>query len=622
MKRIPVAVAVVSFFFLALVPSALAQSEAQLQKLQAISAKVQACGSNTTCLNNAMKELQDVQKEIANSPAGQDQFGANSILRDIALGASGEPGAILQSQCNEYDKQNPKMTCLPVRVSVTDEVLEQAMDRTPSGMLPHPGTKYTTYYKTFSHTAEAKGKLLYEKDFASFYLIASATPKTTNIQGLVWWEQYYDYEGPNATPIRRRQDHRTSPSTIHRPFQLSILYPFEADNPATQASHNMHIDGTHVLFPAPDSADVYGTSLPDEHANEPMITPAVMKTFVKADGFQRTYSWTLKDGDGELTERHRLTINVKIGDICRDNNDIKIAIRTIDGMEKYKFSDAKPGKLTVTLQADVTPASYADKVEWDLPEIAGSQRQITPAEARGPQVTIEYTSLPKSNDSFGEKVVKAKVDVDSCSAEAQKQLRFYYPRDAKNNPEGLAPNWFYYWAQTPAAKPHGKTMDVEYAGGNFSNCRQKDVPAIFNPSFGENTLYVCDLSKLGENFTLVYPLLDRTQPNPYFGMRRSEGIDTFALGVIHEYRHYLAHHQWREGKSKAQIQAGDRDDDGVPDALEPAMLFDPTKFQTYMPDPRLDKVGGDEEWLAYEDMRDYAIGAFDKQDWGCPGKQW
>lgn len=80
---------------------------------------------------------------------------------------------------------------------------------------------------------------------------------------------------------------------------------------------------------------------------------------------------------------------------------------------------------------------------------------MEPVDSRGPYLTVTYKLLPEDNDSFGEKTITARLRSGACKAEESKKIKVFYPSTAENNPGGLDPNWFYYWGQTPAAKPGG-----------------------------------------------------------------------------------------------------------------------------------------------------------------------
>jgi hypothetical protein len=298
---------------------------------------------------------------------------------------------------------------------------------------------------------------------------------------------------------------------------------------------------------------------------------------------------------------------------------ISLAITSPRQKHNYVFNAQKPGVFKMTLQARVSPRKHAGRVRWTIPVIQGSRRIVRPSSARGARVEVTYTGLPADNAAYGPKTVQATLDVGGCRAEDRREVRFFYPATAQNNPGGRYPNWFYYWRQTPAARPHGQRVNIEYGGRTFDRCRDKIVPALFKPGYAYKTLHVCDLSRI--KFKLVYPLLNRLTPQKYFGTRTVWYIDTFALAVLHEYFHQRCYQAWRAGKSPGAIAQQDRDDDGIPDHLEQSFKFDPRKFQTYLPQ-KLSRVGGDEEWLAYEEMGRYQIGSYDRYDWASPGKNW
>jgi len=600
MKRKLVLFALQFAFLALLAPRLHGQDPAHLQKMKDLQQKIQACGTDQQCLESVTKQAADVAPQIGAAPSGP-------YAKDLGMPAE----EWVQRQCNVSNEALYPFrlqSCLPVSVQVTDSALDESyLEGAP------------VFHRALTYTAVAKGKLLYDKDFTKFLLLVYGAPENIKVQNV---ELRIPELAPDGMTLRN-VDHPTTPRRIG-PFWLQIDNMGWGPNqgPMELSTHNLLVVPAAVFF-GPGFEDVaFGTVVPDTHLHEPMITAAVMKGFVNTGGFERTYQWESRPSD--RLYRRRMTFKVVIGNGCGDSN-VTLAIRTVDGKTKYKFSDAKPAKLEVTLQADVTPASYANDVQWELPDILGSQRQVTPQTARGPTVTVSYTNLPQHNDDFGKKTVRASVNTPRCTAQAEKELQFFFPRDATNNPGGKNPNWFYYWTQTAAAKPSGQYMNIEYGGLTFDRCAESGIPAIFKPGAGYKTIHVCDLSKLGSEFKEVYPLLDHTTAAKYLGTRTVTGIDTFAAAIIHEYQHYLAYHNWREGKSTTQLDAQDQDRDGIPDSVEPSLGYDPTKFQTYLPnDPKVgkDKVGGDEEWMAYEAMRGYAPGTYDKVDWASPGKQW
>ncbi|MBU1742900.1 MAG: hypothetical protein KKC37_15265 [Proteobacteria bacterium] len=294
--------------------------------------------------------------------------------------------------------------------------------------------------------------------------------------------------------------------------------------------------------------------------------------------------------------------------------DFSLTITTPKNGDKLAYGLGRPGKLRLTFIAQVTPKKYANKVRWTFPTIKGSQRKVTYPTGRKTFVRVTYTKLPPKNSAFGPKVVKARLEAGGCRVSDQRRFYVFYPLGERNNPAGKYPNWFYYWRQTPAARPYGQRVRIEYGGTWFKGCKQRLVPAIFHPGWAYKTLHVCDLSR--DNFRLDYPLINRYWVNKFKGFLTARYIDVFALAVIHEYVHQRCYHAWRAGKTII-----DNDQDGIPDGVELGMKFSPKKFQTYYPQ-KLSKIGGDEEWLAYEEMGRHNPGQFKKHDWAAPGSQW
>ncbi len=289
---------------------------------------------------------------------------------------------------------------------------------------------------------------------------------------------------------------------------------------------------------------------------------------------------------------------------------------------KYAFDDSTIGVLEMEFNAQVTPSQYEQDVEWEVPEIEGSTLTLDPLSGKGPHLIVRYEGLPKSNSQFGPKTIKALVDVGGCQADDSKEVKVFFDRDAKNNPGGEYPNWFYYWKQTPAGRPRNQHIVLEYGGTSFDLCSQKNVPALYKPGAGHATIHVCNLGKLGPQFPITYPIL--TLQPPYFkGFVTSTHIDSFAVAVRHEFEHWQIDHNYRFGKSDAEIEAADTDQDGLPDSVEPQYGFDPTKKQTFLSThSSIKNIGEDEEWLAYMSMSEIEPGSLDQHDWARPGKQW
>lgn len=303
---------------------------------------------------------------------------------------------------------------------------------------------------------------------------------------------------------------------------------------------------------------------------------------------------------------------------------VTLTILEPSASRKYVFSADATGVLQLNLHARVTPDRYANDIVWSIPDIPGQARRVSNPDLRGPEINVFYDGLPVSNDAFGRKRVTATLTVGVCRAEESREVWIYYPRDASNNPEGRFPNWFYYWKQTPAARPGGAMLTIFYGGRFFEHCPDAVTGAIFSyQNIQHNTLHVCDLAKFGPEFSINYPILRRMNPGrKFFGYQTSTHIDTFAAAVIHEQVHLNVYQQWKTGKSAAELlsPAFDADQDGLPNSVEAGLGFDPAKYRTYLPNYR--EVEGDEEWLAYETQSGYKNGTHDAHDWARPGKNW
>jgi hypothetical protein len=320
---------------------------------------------------------------------------------------------------------------------------------------------------------------------------------------------------------------------------------------------------------------------------------------------------------------------------CNNMDSVKLIIVSPQDKSRHVFSDEYllseySNQLILEFEAETVPEDYADSVEWTIPEIEGSNRTIIPASTsltpKGRKLTVVYKELPEDNNEFGRKTVEATLRVGSCIIKETLEVRFFYPRDEKNNPEGKYPNWYYYWKQTPAARPFGQNVRIEYQCEGIPidkcACFQQGVIGQYNPYYsGYKTINICDLKTTTWNpdtFWVQLPAVKRSKSStlsernffPY------TYIDTFAIAVMHEFTHFNNFHTfWPEGWKESE----DKDEDFIPDRLESDMGFHPGKKQTYWQEIDL---GGDEEFLTLESTYDYEIGTYDEYDWANPGKNW
>ena len=309
---------------------------------------------------------------------------------------------------------------------------------------------------------------------------------------------------------------------------------------------------------------------------------------------------------------------------------LELAIRSPGDGGRVVFSAANPGVLELELTADVTPAERADSVTWEVPAIAGSTREITPASRTGRTIRVRYTGLPGSNAEFGEKTVRASVDAGMCKAEAAAPVKVFYPRDASNNPQGTAPNWFHYWSQTSARVGPARygALAGKCAQGGSGDTRDGLI-GYYRYTVRDDKYYICDLGRLPGDFRFRIVRVQSLTPFRMGEPAMVTGIDTFATASRHENEHYQHFKSWWfqfnpnpiHPSGGHMMAAYDRDEDFIPDTVEPTKGLDPAYKSTlskYDPAVTVD----DEELLCWLAEAEWTIGSADREDWAKPGKQW
>ncbi len=299
--------------------------------------------------------------------------------------------------------------------------------------------------------------------------------------------------------------------------------------------------------------------------------------------------------------------------------------------KRHVFSKDESSRFEITYQAKVSPASYADKVKWDIPNIGSSIRLVSHPNGRADTLTISWTELPDHNSAFGKKTVTASLTVDACGTARESQtFEIFFPATVHNNPGPSSPNWFYYWNQTPAKDV--SDIPVSYGDDSIGQCRSPAASAFYSPA--QEAMYVCNLASDARNNFHVYVQGVLREP-PYVNIRDKAYINAFASSLVHENIHYRAH-QARKKKQK------DSDGDGLTDALEIKLGFNPHKKLTFYDDMdawlratatnkkktrhylkriKTALTDSDEEWLAYEVQGKFSRD-FSQYDWAFPGAQW
>lgn len=314
-----------------------------------------------------------------------------------------------------------------------------------------------------------------------------------------------------------------------------------------------------------------------------------------------------------------------INDVPGGELDLKI-IKPTD--KKFVFSNANPGTLELTLKAKVTPSNLKSKIKWNIPKIQGSQRILTPANGMGETVTVKYKGLPTQNSSFGYKDISANVDTGLCEVSDTKEVAIYFPRDAKNNPNGSVPNWFYYWSQTAARKGPIKFGGLTgLCAGSVTNKRDGLI-GYYRFTQRDSVYYVCDLKRLPGDFQFLATQIKSLNPLQLDSITTT-GIDTFAIASHHENGHYEHFKDWWfqfnpnpiSPTGQHMMHSYDSDGDFIPNTEETARSLDPNNkytLQQFDPSIQMD----DEEYLAMLAEAMWNVGNADHVDWAKPGKQW
>lgn len=260
----------------------------------------------------------------------------------------------------------------------------------------------------------------------------------------------------------------------------------------------------------------------------------------------------------------------------------------------------QPEGVEFTARATVTPPDWEVDLEWEWPEVQGSEVLTKPEDGRGNEVVAWFDGMPADNPEFGDREIGASfVELaDRCRPVAPRPVRFFFNSTAQGNPQGNVPNWFYYWSQTSAAQGHGDSIRYDGACSDYGYYSGLHEPEL------RDVIYVCDLN--GSGFY---------SENPISG-QSAEGIDVFATTVLHEWTHLEnIHDWWGSGGSGGYDASRDADADSVPDDREAeyglvAGVQDSWGYGFL-----------DREYTAYTAESGWPVGSADSEDWACPGKQ-
>lgn len=304
----------------------------------------------------------------------------------------------------------------------------------------------------------------------------------------------------------------------------------------------------------------------------------------------------------------------------------KITIEHPQEKAELTFDESVPGVLEFTTRAKIEPEDLMgalDHLEWTFPEIEGSTRTTEPENALGREVTVRYEGLPETNSGFGEKKITA--TLEGFRDPPPRKVKFFFPRDGTNNPEGEDPNWFYYWKQTSAG--HGQEVFMIYDPNPPPDTLDEDGQMPYGYYlWGHHVPYSMESLQF-----FICPPAALSGYNQLVLNRFTEGIDNFATTVLHEYQHSEDYNEWwgehYDDENPDEFfdmminpSSVDSDGDRVPNDQEEILGLDPDNpftlrniYGAPLPDVEVTASRAELQWQ---------IGSADKEDWANPGKQY
>jgi len=403
----------------------------------------------------------------------------------------------------------------------------------------------------------------------------------------------------------------------------------------------------------PPMVDIDNLGLFDD---APLTYGELTRASIRRQPVSRTIAWTRNERAGRPSH-HTGTLTLRI--VFFPSCPSPFRIVAPEANERLVFSEDSPGTVTIEAHAGDfvnMPPELIDLITWTAPAKAGAEISYDPPSRQGPDIAITYTGLPASNDDFGPTEITASVDAgQACGTlSAAQTVRLFFPRDVKNNPGGAEPNYFFYWLQTRAGHGAERDRDVRYMDRD-AECGENprwlgyhprdtvlSVPAdpLSQPRLvGRDYVYVCDLHKY-DNAYPAHPSTDFYMQGVIDEALSWEGIDTFAVNLLHELTHRQHWQAWwnpsggypkggfydeNNNKQRDAVDEPllDADEDFILDAREQDLGYDTGVKYTFGP------VGSglgidmyDEHHLTYSLAEKWAKGAADLQDWAKPGKQW
>ncbi|MFT5633214.1 MAG: hypothetical protein ACI9SQ_000927, partial [Rubritalea sp.] len=243
--------------------------------------------------------------------------------------------------------------------------------------------------------------------------------------------------------------------------------------------------------------------------------------------------------------------------------------------------------------------SVGDSVKtWDGANPGG----IATRSGNNYKAKVSFTGLPKHNWQFGKKIAAFTFATANSS---QQPYEVFYNKNATNNPEGLNPNWFYYWKEgkvcgIPANAKYNSTIGY----GRVINGVLELGPFASKNNNGPETF----------TGTAAYGSITVTGGG--------KGIACAAETAVHELRHqhYL---------DIASVFSADDDSDGIENKNEPSIdgvktdSSDPDTFNLRLKSPSyaIYATYGDEEVRCRKREITHRPQLYPSKDWANPGCQ-
>jgi len=371
-----------------------------------------------------------------------------------------------------------------------------------------------------------------------------------------------------------------------------------------------------------DNLDLFGSN--------PLRYKELVEAAQKKEKVTRQISWNKNEKQDEETKnKGTLKFTIAFEPVCPKFFRV---IAPADG-EKMLFSSANPGEVKIEAEVGefqlITPEQEG-KITWSAPQKEGSQIVYDPPSKKGKKMTITYKGLPKKNGDFGPTAITATLPGEGSCDEitSSAQVKLFFPRDESNNPEGKAPNWFYYWSQTPAKVGPAKYGALADQCGKPPTNERDGIIGYYRYIPRDKVYYICDLRRLPGDFKFTAVQIKSKSPLK-IDHATTYGIDTFAIASHHENGHYTHFRDWWFQFNPNPIRPSgghmmgsyDADGDFIPNGEETARNLNPNNkytLQQYDPSIKVD----DEEYITWLDEGEWKVGKADSQDWAKPGKQW